>query len=256
MPCQLHAYNTLTRAIAGPRPLHRARTPSCAIVFRAQSMNPEYVPVGADWIRDLRTCITSCQHQKAPEQQKSLTSGGIAIDHIAMPAMPPATMTAPRFRSDGDDPTGVNARFVTSYAAKYLARIRLGDRAEESSRHLRSAAGPVSRYGRERPAEDAPQAALAVQVSHYVGDALVLGSIGGLALHLSSVRFVNAQHETDVTALTCSRTFARSTGAVISVVGTAEKKPAAASSGIDNSLLTRFGVSLRMSSFEVSYACA
>lgn len=129
--CQLHANNTLTRAIAGPRPLHRARTPSCAIVFRAQSMNPEYVPVGADWIRDLRTCMTSCQHQGAPEQHKALTSGGIAIDHIAMPAMPPATMTAPRFRSDGDDPTGVNARFVTSYAAKYLARIRLGDRAEE-----------------------------------------------------------------------------------------------------------------------------
>ena len=44
-----------TRAIAGPRPFHNAATPSAAIVLRAQSRKPEYVPDGADWIRDLRT---------------------------------------------------------------------------------------------------------------------------------------------------------------------------------------------------------
>lgn len=31
----------LTLAIAGPNPFHNARTPSCAIVLRAQSNNPE-----------------------------------------------------------------------------------------------------------------------------------------------------------------------------------------------------------------------
>lgn len=45
-----------TRAIAGPKPRHNAATPSCAIVFRAQSMSPEYVPVGADCNLDFNTC--------------------------------------------------------------------------------------------------------------------------------------------------------------------------------------------------------
>lgn len=45
-----------TLAMAGPRPFHNAPTPSTAIVFRTQSAKPEYVPVGADWIRDLMTC--------------------------------------------------------------------------------------------------------------------------------------------------------------------------------------------------------
>jgi hypothetical protein len=88
------------RAIAGPKPFQSAATPSAAIVFRAQSMKPEYVPVGADCSRLLST------------------SGGIAMAHMATPAMPPAKMTALRFRSDGDAPAGVSAFFVTSYAAK------------------------------------------------------------------------------------------------------------------------------------------
>jgi hypothetical protein len=46
------------------------------------------------------------------------TSGGIANAHIAIPAVPPATIIAPRFRSAGDEPTGVNIFFVISYAAK------------------------------------------------------------------------------------------------------------------------------------------
>lgn len=37
-----------TLAIAGPNPFQRAATPSAAIVLRAQSRNPEYVPDGAD----------------------------------------------------------------------------------------------------------------------------------------------------------------------------------------------------------------
>jgi hypothetical protein len=42
------------------------------------------------------------------------TSGGIANAHIAIPAVPPATMIAPRFRSAGDEPTGVNIFLVIS----------------------------------------------------------------------------------------------------------------------------------------------
>ena len=44
-----------TLAIAGPKPFHNAATPSCAIVLRAQSKIPLYVPVGADCIRDFST---------------------------------------------------------------------------------------------------------------------------------------------------------------------------------------------------------
>ena len=40
--------------------------------------------------------------------------------HMATPAVPPANMTALRFKSAGDAPAGVKNFFVTSYAAKYL----------------------------------------------------------------------------------------------------------------------------------------
>lgn len=43
----------------------------------------------------------------------------MAIDHIATPAVPPATMTAPRFKSV--EPGVLKKPFVTSYAAKYAA---------------------------------------------------------------------------------------------------------------------------------------
>lgn len=49
------------------------------------------------------------------------TSGGMAIAHMATPAVPPATMMAPRLSCDGDEPAGVRNFFVTSYAAKYLS---------------------------------------------------------------------------------------------------------------------------------------
>jgi hypothetical protein len=45
----------VTLAIAGPKPFHKAPKPSAAIVFRAQSSRPEYVPVGALCKRDFRT---------------------------------------------------------------------------------------------------------------------------------------------------------------------------------------------------------
>ena len=54
--------------------------------------------------------------------------------------------------------------------------------------------------------------------------------------------------------LTCRRTLARSTGAVTNVVGTADRKPAAASSPVESAELVRFGVNARMSRLEASYA--
>jgi hypothetical protein len=44
----------------------------------------------------------------------------MAMAHMATPAVPPATMIAPRLRSAGDEPAGMSIFFVTSYAAKYL----------------------------------------------------------------------------------------------------------------------------------------
>jgi hypothetical protein len=49
-----------------------------------------------------------------------LTSGGIAMAHMATPAVPPAMITWPMLRSAEDALAGVSAFFVTSYAAKYL----------------------------------------------------------------------------------------------------------------------------------------
>ena len=42
----------------------------------------------------------------------------MAILHMQTPAIPPAKITAPKFRSEGDEPAGVRAFFVTSYPAK------------------------------------------------------------------------------------------------------------------------------------------
>jgi hypothetical protein len=43
-----------------------------------------------------------------------LTSGGIAIAHMATPAIPPASITWPTLRSDDDELAGASAFFVTS----------------------------------------------------------------------------------------------------------------------------------------------
>jgi hypothetical protein len=54
-PRNVAAFAGNARAMAGPNPFHSALTPSTAIVFRAQSTIPEYVPVGADCNLDFRT---------------------------------------------------------------------------------------------------------------------------------------------------------------------------------------------------------
>jgi hypothetical protein len=56
--------------------------------------------------------------------------------------------------------------------------------------------------------------------------------------------------------LTCKRTLARSTGAVTNVVGTADRKPAAASSGVESVESVRLGTTDRISLLEASYAYA
>lgn len=50
-------------------------------------------------------------------------------------------------------------------------------------------------------------------------------------------------------------TLARSTGAVTKVVGTAERKPAAANSGVDRCSDVRFGVRAKIIFLDASYAC-
>lgn len=71
MPCTI-----LTRAMAGPKPFQSAAAPSAAMVLRAQSMKPEYVPEGADCILDLITCkegiefIGSCQSSQEDSRQE------------------------------------------------------------------------------------------------------------------------------------------------------------------------------------------
>jgi hypothetical protein len=100
--------------MAGPNPFHSAFTPSTAMVFRAQSMIPEYVPVGADCNLDLRTWSTDRSALGLPKTRMMLTSGGMAMDHMATPAVPPARITWPMLRSEDDELAGASAFFVTS----------------------------------------------------------------------------------------------------------------------------------------------
>jgi len=46
--------------------------------------------------------------------EAALTSGGMAILHMATPAEPPARMMAPRSSFEGSDPSGVRAFLMTS----------------------------------------------------------------------------------------------------------------------------------------------
>ena len=81
-------------------------------------MIPEYVPVGADCNLDFRTYHRANKSARDIENWQAswakLTSGGIAIDHMATPAIPPARITRPILRSDDDALAGVSAFFVTS----------------------------------------------------------------------------------------------------------------------------------------------
>lgn len=182
-----HEEREHTLAIAGPKPFHKALTPSCAIVLRTQSMNPEYVPWGADWSRDLITCTPNLVSLEAEgDEAKVRTSGGIAIAHIATPAVPPAKMTVPRLSLDGSEPAGVRARFVSSYAAKYLfaADGQHGNvRVYYGSLCVRCASWTISSEGSSRSTEDAPQAALSVKPSYDVDRAIIHG-FGTLTLYL------------------------------------------------------------------------
>jgi hypothetical protein len=101
--------------MAGPNPFHKAPTPSAAMVFRAQSRKPEYIPVGADCSLDLMTWIAECLLECCyGYSDDSRTSGGMAKAHITTPAVPPAKTTAPKFKSPGEDPVGIKAFFVIS----------------------------------------------------------------------------------------------------------------------------------------------
>lgn len=103
------------------------------------------------------------------------TSGGIAKDHIAIPAVPPAKMMAPRLRSEADDPAGVNAFLVISYAAKYLISVIVNsDIKLRGEIIIRSAAGSITSKCCTRSTEDAPYASFSVEVLHYIKDTLVL----------------------------------------------------------------------------------
>ena len=175
----------------------------------------------------------------------------MAIDHIATPAVPPAMMIAPRLRSDGDWPAGVKSFFVTSYAAKYLDNSSEAGRPQDETPYSRRTARAISQNGCRRTTEDTAHSTFTVQVFHDIEHALVLGATLSLSLNLAGYECIT-RRMLAMDLLACKRTFARSTGAVTRVVGIADRKPAAASSGIDNSLLVRFGVKLRMRSFDVS----
>ena len=174
-----------------------------------------------------------------------LTSGGIAIDHIATPAVPPATMMAPRFNSAGDEPAGVKAFLVISYAAKYLLRVvQYGTRRRKRCNGIRCTSWTISNQGSPCSTENASHPALFVKMLQNVGDSLIFVFRASLPLNLRIkgyrvfIKVFNIQSPQH----TCKRTFALSTGAVTIVVGTADKNPARANSGIDSASFALFGV--------------
>jgi hypothetical protein len=159
----------------------------------------------------------------------------MANDHMATPAVPPAKIMAPRLRSAGEEPTGVKYFFVTSYAAKYLEhRSVLFDSRFIHQQHTTLTRHCLDRHG------------LAWLLFHErcyvfhppctnVALHLTRPCISDLYLpDLESNSVYDRRGRMDINSkLTCSKTFALSTGAVTSVVGTADKKPAVASSAID-----------------------
>lgn len=72
------------------------------------------------------------------------------------------------------------------------------------------------------------------------------GGAARLSALCTCYRFLNEQEEkerhSELSPRTCKRTLTRSTGAATSVVGMAEKKPAAASSPYERTEDVRFGV--------------
>lgn len=115
----------------------------------------------------------------------------MAKAHMATPADPPATMIAPRFRSAGEEPAGVNILFVTSYAAKYLLNRFQTVKIKERTIHERGTARTVPCKRSSCPTEDASHPPLTIEMSYHINDALVPLLACVLALTLSLFRAVN-----------------------------------------------------------------
>ena len=116
---------------------------------------------------------------------EKLTSGGIAIAHIATPAIPPATMMAPRFNSAGDEPAGVKAFLVTSYAAKYLLRVcQYGTRRQKRCSGIRCTSWTISSQGSPCSTINTSYPALFVKMLQNVGDSLIFVFRASLPLNL------------------------------------------------------------------------
>ena len=115
---------------------------------------------------------------------------------------------------------------------------------------IRSTSGSITSKCRTRSTVDTPHASFFVEVLHYIEDTLVLGGArSSLSLYLPTLRR-NMAHR--LHTHTCSKTLARSTGAVTRVAGTADRKPALASSTVESLSFDLFGVRETMSCFETS----
>ena len=161
--------------------------------------------------------------------------------HMATPAVPPAIIIAPRLSWEGSDPAGVNAFLATSYAAKYLfakmartSTIRHCIINNACLHRITHAALPGPSLARVAPV---PRKMLRTPPSRYK------------TLKTSHTPLYFCP---EPCPCTCRSTLARSTGAATSVVGTAERKPAAASSDMLREGDLRFGVTVYIRFLEKS----
>lgn len=101
----------------GPTPsimqLHHRRQSFCEHSQRIQSRSRS-VQTGFEISRPSHPKRMSTVDTMLGNKEQALTSGGMAIDHMATPAVPPARMTALRFKSEGEEPAGVRSFLVTS----------------------------------------------------------------------------------------------------------------------------------------------
>jgi hypothetical protein len=119
------------------------------------------------------------------------TSGGMATDHMATPAEPPARMTAGRDMggAGAGSPLGnvpgdpESFRFKSSYVAKYLDRQHLPNAWGARDLDLHGTSRTVSGQSRKSTSEDGPHTALSIQLPDDVDGALV-GRLSGLSLNL------------------------------------------------------------------------
>lgn len=109
----------------------------------------------------------------------------------------------------------------------------------DSTGYVRSTTRTIACDCGYRSTVDALNSAFAIQVPDNIEDALVL-RLAALTVYLYAISTGSVGFGQD--ERTCSSTFARSTGAVTRVVGTADKKPAAASSAVVREASLRVGV--------------